>query len=245
MAERRMFAKSIVLSDAFLDMSMSARCLYFALSMFADDDGFVDSPKGIIRQCGANTEDLSELAENKFIISFNSGVIVIREWKINNSIQKDRYKPTQHKKEFSMLKLDENNAYYYLECDCIQNVSKMDTQNKIVKDSVGENSIGEESKEYVSIGEGSTGKASLREGELQKRENIERENPDSDEQETQKLGTYKNVILTNDQLNEFKAKYPENYEQIIDRYSNIVRADPKATKNIYAKLNAYASDQNK
>ena len=94
MAERRMFAKAIVLSDAFLDMPMSARCLYFTLGMVADDDGFLNSTKSIIRQCGARESDLKILLENEFLVKFDSGVVAIKDWKVNNLIRKDRYRPT-------------------------------------------------------------------------------------------------------------------------------------------------------
>ena len=79
MAERRMFAKTIVLSDAFLDMPLSARCLYFTLNMFADDEGFINNPKSIIRQCGAAMDDLNILILKKFVIPFEEqGIVVIK-----------------------------------------------------------------------------------------------------------------------------------------------------------------------
>ena len=96
MAERRMFAKSIVTSDAFLDMPMSARCLYFTLGMFADDDGFVNNPKSIIRQIGASEDDMKVLLTKKFVLSFESGVIVIKHWRINNYLRNDRYHETNY-----------------------------------------------------------------------------------------------------------------------------------------------------
>lgn len=111
MAERRMFAKSIVLSDAFLDMPMSARCLYFTLGMFADDDGFVGSPKGIMRQCGASQDDMNILLAKRFILGFESGVIVIKHWRINNYLRNDRYQSTTYKEEIETLELDNKNAY--------------------------------------------------------------------------------------------------------------------------------------
>ena len=95
MAERRMFAKTIVFSDAFLDMPMSARCLYFTLGMFADDDGFVNSPKSIMRQCGASMDDMNILMAKKFIIIFESGIIVIKHWRIHNYIRQDTYSETK------------------------------------------------------------------------------------------------------------------------------------------------------
>lgn len=124
MAERRMFAKTIVLSDAFLDMPMSARCLYFTLSMLADDDGFINNPKSIMRQCGSSLDDMNILLAKRFILAFESGVIVIKHWKIHNYIQKDRYKETKYVEEKSTLTLDDNGAY----TECIQDVSTMGTQ---------------------------------------------------------------------------------------------------------------------
>ena len=94
MAERRMFAKTIVLSDAFLDMPLSARCLYFTLGMFADDDGFINNPRSIMRQAGASNDDMNILLARRFVLSFESGVIVIKHWRIHNYIRSDRYNPT-------------------------------------------------------------------------------------------------------------------------------------------------------
>lgn len=111
MAERRMFAKSIVLSDAFLDMPLSARCLYFTLGMFADDDGFVNSPKGIMRQCGASVDDFNVLLAKKFILLFENGVIVIKHWRINNYLRNDRFTPTKYVEEKEQLRIEENGAY--------------------------------------------------------------------------------------------------------------------------------------
>lgn len=111
MAEKRMFAKSIVLSDAFLDMPMSARCLYFTLGMLADDDGFVDGPKSIMRQCGASQDDLAILVGKRFVLLFDTGVIVIKHWRINNYLRSDRYTPTSHIKEKASIEVDSNGAY--------------------------------------------------------------------------------------------------------------------------------------
>ena len=141
MAERRMFAKTIVLSDAFLDMPLSARCLYFTLGMLADDDGFVNSPKSIMRQAGASTDDLNLLMVKRFILKFDSGVIVIKHWRIHNYIQKDRYKESKYMEEKATLMIDQNGAY----TECIQDVSTLDTQVRLGKDRVrielGEDSI--------------------------------------------------------------------------------------------------------
>ena len=141
MAERRMFAKTIVLSDAFLDMPLSARCLYFTLGMLADDDGFVNSPKSIMRQAGASQDDLNLLMVKRFILKFDSGVIVIKHWRIHNYIQKDRYKESKYMEEKATLMIDQNGAY----TECIQDVSTLDTQVRLGKDRLesGKDSIGE------------------------------------------------------------------------------------------------------
>lgn len=103
MAERRMIAKSIVFSDDFLDMPLSSRCLYFTFLTIADDDGFINNPKSIIRQCGASNDDLRLLIAKSYIIPFESGVIVIKHWKMHNYIKSDRYKETPCKDEKSQL----------------------------------------------------------------------------------------------------------------------------------------------
>ena len=142
-----MFAKTIVLSDAFLDMPLSARCLYFTLGMLADDDGFVNSPKSIMRQAGASTDDLNLLMAKRFILAFDSGVIVIKHWRIHNYIQKDRYKESKYMEEKATLMIDQNGAY----TECIQDVSTLDTQVRLGKDRVrielGEGSIGEDNED--------------------------------------------------------------------------------------------------
>lgn len=142
MAERRMFAKTIVLSDAFLDMPLSARCLYFTLGMLADDDGFVNSPKSIMRQCGASQDDMNILLGKKFLLYFETGVVVIKHWRIHNYIQKDRYKETKYVEEKKQLVVDKSNIYRKKE-ECIQNVYTTDTQVRLGKDSIGKVSIGE------------------------------------------------------------------------------------------------------
>ncbi len=111
MARKRMFDIEIVDTDLFLEMPQSTQNLYFHLGMRADDDGFVSNPKKIIRTIGANEDDLKILITKKFIIPFESGVIVIRHWKINNYLRKDRYVETIYKEEKRQLKENENGIY--------------------------------------------------------------------------------------------------------------------------------------
>lgn len=126
MAERRMFAKTIVDSDAFLDMPLSTQALYFHLSMRADDEGFINNPKKIQRMIGCGDDDLKLLMAKKFILVFDSGVIVIKHWKIHNYIQKDRFKPTLYDKEKAQIGTDGNKSYTFRE----QTVSTLDTEEK-------------------------------------------------------------------------------------------------------------------
>ena len=111
MAERRMFAKTIIDSDAFLDMPPSTQALYFHLNMRADDDGFVNNPRKIQRVVGASEDDLKLLMLKRFVIGFESGVIVIKHWRMHNTLRKDRYCPTQYQEELSRLSIKSNNAY--------------------------------------------------------------------------------------------------------------------------------------
>jgi len=142
MADKRMFSKKIIDSDEFLEMPLSTQSLYFHLSMRADDDGFINNAKRIARLIGASEDDLKLLIMKRFILIFESGVIVIKHWKIHNYIQKDRYKETLYTEEKNQLFLKDNKAYTF-ESDgntpCIQNGYKMDTQIRLDKNRLVEN----------------------------------------------------------------------------------------------------------
>lgn len=142
MAERRMFSKTIIDSDAFLDMPLSTQALYFHLSMRADDEGFVGNPRKILRMIGASEDDIKILIMKRFILTFDSGIVVIKHWKIHNYIQNDRFKETTYLEEKATLTLDGKRAY----TECIQDVSKLEAQVSIGKDSIVEDSIGENKK---------------------------------------------------------------------------------------------------
>ena len=116
-----MFAKKVTNSDVFLDMPLSTQALYFHLNMESDDDGFNGSPKKVQRMIGASDDDLKLLLAKGFVIPFESGVVVIRHWKIHNYIQKDRYKETIYLDEKNMLKTMENKTYSLMDTNCIQN----------------------------------------------------------------------------------------------------------------------------
>ena len=111
MADKRMFSKKLVDSDFFLDMPLSSQCLYFHLSMRADDDGFVDNPKRILKLIGSNDDDLKILITKQFIIPFDNGIIVIKHWKVNNYLRSDRYSPTIYSEQKKLI-VEKNGIYY-------------------------------------------------------------------------------------------------------------------------------------
>ena len=150
MAERRMFAKTIIDSDAFLDMPTTSQLLYFHLAMRADDDGFVNKPKSIMRMIGATQGDAEMLVQKKFVIPFESGVVVIKHWKIHNYIRKDMYKETKYKEEKDMLSHDENNAYR-LSCNEPVTEPLQDCVESLTQDRLGQDRLGQDRLDYNSI----------------------------------------------------------------------------------------------
>ncbi len=157
-AERRMFAKTIIDSDLFLDMPSSTQCLYFHLSMRADDDGFINNPKKIQRMVGSGDDDLKLLIAKNFIIPFESGVVVIKHWKIHNYIQKDRYKETLYKDEKLQLSTGKNKEYILgipndnnMDTKCIHDVSNSETQVRLGKVRLGKYSLPTEEKDVSKL----------------------------------------------------------------------------------------------
>lgn len=148
MARKRMFSLLVVDTDEFLDMPSSTQSLYYHLGMRADDDGFVSSPKKIVKLVNCSNDDLKLLIAKGFIIPFDSGIIAIRHWKLNNDLKKDRYTPTIYLNEKSTLRVNKNKVYSIdgnnLETNWIQNGNKLDTQYSIDKNSKDKNS-----KEYI------------------------------------------------------------------------------------------------
>lgn len=149
MAERRMFTQKITESDAFLDMPLSTQALYFHLCMNADDDGFVKNPKRIARMMGASDDDMRLLVAKSFVIVYESGVIVIKHWRMHNLLRKDRYKETEYVDEKSSLYIKGNGAYTLDEkqgeplmaTKWQPNGNQMAPQDSIGKDSIVKDSI--------------------------------------------------------------------------------------------------------
>ena len=162
-----MFARTIIDSDEFLDLPPSAQLLYFHLGMRADDDGFVNKPRSVVRMVGCKMKDLETLLERNYLIRFDSGIVVIRHWKVHNHIRKDSYKETIYKDEKKQLGEDKNRVYYLVDalqdCDgsvtgtlqgCDGSVTGPLRQDRIGKDRSGEDRLGKVSQDQVSTGEG-------------------------------------------------------------------------------------------
>lgn len=111
MAEKRMFSKQVLWSDKFIDLPSPAQVLYFQLSMYADDEGFVNCAGYVRRLTGCSESDIEALCKNGFIIPFESGVYAIAHWKINNNIRSDRMKKTSFSDERDMLYVRADGMY--------------------------------------------------------------------------------------------------------------------------------------
>lgn len=153
MAERRMMSKSIIKSDTFLDMPATTQNLYFHMLLDADDDGFINAPKSIMRMIGAKDDDMKVLSVKQFVIPFESGVVVIKDWKIHNYIQNDRYKPSTLP-ERDLLNIQKDKTYTLksdvsrMDTECIQTVSiGKDRLGKVRlgKDRIGKDRVGKDS----------------------------------------------------------------------------------------------------
>ena len=174
-AEKRMFSKKIIDTDWFMDMPASSQNLYFHLSMRADDDGFVSSPKRIIKLIGATEDDYKILISKRFIIPFESGVCVITDWRINNYLRNDRYTETVYKEEKDSLILNENGKYEF-------GIPKVDRELSYSNSNTDTNTL-----TY----------------------NIEEKEIKKEKETKHKHGEYKNVLLTDSELQRLKEEFGE------------------------------------
>ena len=143
MAQRRMFSLAVTDTDAFQDMPTSSQALYFHLGMHGDDDGFVDSPRKIMRAAGCSSDDLKLLATKGFIIPFESGVVVIRDWKINNTLKNDRYHETLYQTEKALLVTNKSGVYEIgtaKDPRCFQSGSIMEPEHNLTEHNLTEHS---------------------------------------------------------------------------------------------------------
>lgn len=215
-----MFAKTIVTSDAFLDMPPTARSLYMLLCVMADDDGFVNAPRSIMRMSGATEDDMKLLIAKRFVLTFQSGVVVIKHWRIHNLIQKDRYKETKYLEEKAMLALDENNAYTEADSavypECIQDVSKPEPQVRLGKESLGKGSTGEDNREAA-----------------------------PPKPSRHKHGMYKNVLLTDEEYQKLQEEFPHDYTERIERLSEYIASAGKKYSSHLATIRSWARKEAK
>ena len=219
MADKRMFSLKIVDSDLFLDMPLSSQCLYFHLSMRADDDGFVNNPKKIIKIIGANEDDLKILIAKGFVIVFDQGIIVITHWKINNYIRKDRYKPTMYIEQKQQLYQTENGAY-------------------ISEEKVGCHLVNQRlSSGQPSIDKGRLDKVSIDKGRIEQGNQVT---------PFYFYGEYKNISLTDEEYQKLKDKLQGHTDTMIDKLSRYIESSGKTYKNHYVTiLNWYEQDKEK
>jgi hypothetical protein len=233
MAERRMFAKKVIESDAFLDMPLSAQALYFHLNCAADDDGFVNNPKRIRRSCGASEDDYKLLLMKNFIVSFESGIIVIKHWKIHNYIQKDRYKPTDYQDEMKLLTLKKSKEYELstdlkeipvMDTECIQDVSTVDT-GCIQNVSVGKDRLGKDRLGKDRLGDTTSGV-------------VEKPKP-----QKHKHGEYSHVLLTDAELSQLVEKYGQaETDEAIKYLDEYMEMKGKKYKSCYLALIKWVFD---
>lgn len=198
MAERRMFAKTIIDSDTFLDMPLSTQALYFHLSMRADDDGFINNPRKIQRSIGATDDDLKLLVLKQFVLIFESGIIVIRHWRLHNYIRNDRYKETIYTEEKAQISVGKDNLYTVGIPSDNQMVDSLATQYRVGKDS---KEVGEDK------------------GESTPSPPPKKSSPKA---ERHKHGEYNHVLLTDEQLKKLNEDFGNNtvalYIRKVDEY---------------------------
>ena len=214
MAERRMFAKTIIDSDAFLDMPLSTQALYFHLSMRADDDGFINNAKKIQRMIGASDDDLKVLLMKRFLLPFESGVVVIKHWKIHNYIRNDRYKPTIYTDERAALDVKANGAYTERQPLGIPDGYQMDTQYRLGEVRSGQDSVGEVIEEAAP--------------------------PPSPKPVRHKYGAYKNVLLSDEDYTKLQAEFPRDWSERVERLSEYIASTGKSYKNHLATIRSWA-----
>ena len=249
MAERRMFAKTIIDSDVFTDMPISARLLYYDLAMRADDDGFVNSPKKIMKFVGASTDDMNVLIAKQFIIPFESGVVVIKHWRIHNYIRKDTYKETPYKDEKALLYLDENNGYR-LENECPstnrqRTVNEPSTQDRLgkVRLELGKDRVRDRDRERQELESAHAPEnlpLEIAENKNNKNNENDFNNSDNKKPTRHKYGTYKNVFLTDEDMEKLKSEFPDDWQNRIERLSEYIASSGKTYKNHLATIRVWA-----
>ena len=216
MAEKRMLSKKVTDSDEFISMSSAAQALYTHINQSADDDGFSNQVQLCLWKAHASTDDLKMLLAKQFIISFDSGVIVVRHWKVNNTIQKDRYKETEFVEEKAQLSCDGRGLY----TKCIQDGNSLYPQISIDKNRLDKGSI----EEDICASPAEPTKPSA--------------------PQKHKYGEYKNVLLTDEEYEKLKDEFPNDYEERIERLSSYIASKGAKYKNHLATIRNWARKDN-
>lgn len=213
MAEKRMFSIKLIDTDLFLELPISSQNLYFHLGMRADDDGFVDKPKTIMKVVGAKEDDLKILIMKRFIIPFDNGLIVIRHWRLNNYLRSDRYNETKYLEEKSMLSIKENGEY--------------ELKNDVGIPSGLPNTINLNLNNNNSL-----------DNTINLVENKEIKNKETKELKTtkKKYGKYQRILLSNDEFEKLCEEFGKEYiEMVIERIDEYV--EENNNKNKYKNFN--------
>lgn len=215
MARKRMYDNGVTSSDDFISMPASAQALYFHLNQMADDDGFNNQIQMAMMMANASTDDLRVLTAKSFIIRFECGVIVIKHWRLHNTLRKDRYTPTNYQEEFRLLGIKENGAYT-LGCQVVANGLPNGCH------SIDKNSKDKNSKDKDSLAEGS----------------IEEAAPPTPSRH--KYGMYKNVLLSDEEYQKLQEEFPHDYTERIERLSEYIASTGKKYKSHLATIRSWA-----
>ena len=210
MANKRMYSKDITDSDPFIELSSAAQALYFHLNQGADDDGFNNQVQMAMWKAHASIDDLKVLMAKNFVIRFENGIIVIKHWRLHNTLRKDRYTPTNYQEELSLLGIKENGAYT-LGCQAVANGLPM-----------GCHSIDKDSKDKDSLVE----------------ESIEEAAPPKPTKH--KYGMYKNVLLSDEEYQKLIEEFPHDYTERIERLSEYIASTGKKYKSHLATIRSWA-----
>ena len=218
-----MFTQKIIDSDAFLDMPLSTQALYFHLNMRADDDGFINNPKRIQRTVGASEDDLKLLIAKRFVICFENGVIVIKHWRMHNTLRKDRYTPTVYQEQYAQLDVKDNNSYTERPVDGLATTwqplgNQPATQNRLDKNRLDKISLEED---------------------ILPESNDSPHPPKPKKPVKHKHGQYQRVLLTDDELEKLKTEFPD-WEERIDRLDSYIEQSGKTYKSHLATIRNWA-----
>jgi Asp-tRNA(Asn)/Glu-tRNA(Gln) amidotransferase C subunit len=214
-----MFTKKVTDSDTFIEMSSAAQALYFHLNQGADDDGFNNQIQIAMLKAHASTDDLKILMAKNFVIRFESGVIVIKHWRMHNTLRKDRYTPTNFQEELAQLGIKDNGAYT-LGC---QTVAKRLPQVSIDKESIDKESIDKESIVEDIMLDSDESKPSPK-------TKISRH----------KYGMYNNVLLSDEDMDKLRTEFPHDYTDRIERLSEYIASTGKSYKCHLATIRAWS-----